>query len=51
MFVVGLLQWIDVIRIHLSTGFDVSTASFVESFSVSAQDSSPVGIAFNTEWS
>ena len=35
----------------LSTGFDVSTASFVHSFNVSAQENSPTGIAFNTDGS
>jgi hypothetical protein len=30
-------------------GFDVSTAVFVDSFSVSAQETSPQGIAFNTD--
>ena len=33
----------------LSTGFDVSTASFTDSFSVSAQETNPEGIAFNTD--
>ena len=35
----------------LSTGYDVSTASFVNSFSVSAQQSAPTGIAFNSDGS
>jgi hypothetical protein len=34
---------------HLSSGFDVSSASFVDSFSVSAQDTAPTGIAFNAD--
>jgi sugar lactone lactonase YvrE len=33
----------------LSTGFDVSTASYVDSFSVTSQDTSPRGLAFNTD--
>jgi sugar lactone lactonase YvrE len=48
MFIVGQ-QGEDVNEYTLSTGFDVSTASFVDSFSVSAQESSPQGIAFNTD--
>ena len=39
----------DVNEYTLSTGFDVSTASFVDSLSVTAQDTSPLGIAFNTD--
>jgi 6-phosphogluconolactonase (cycloisomerase 2 family) len=46
MFVVGATSD-SVHTYNLISGFDVSTASFVESFSVSGQDSSPVGIAFN----
>jgi hypothetical protein len=37
----------DVNEYTLSTGFDVSTASFVDSFSVAGQETSPTGIAFN----
>ena len=48
MFVVGTLGD-DVNEYTLSTGFDVSTASFVDSFSVSSQDTVPVGLAFNTD--
>jgi sugar lactone lactonase YvrE len=47
MFIVGVAGQ-DVNEYDLSTGFDVSTASFVDSFSVSAQDTEPRGIAFNT---
>jgi hypothetical protein len=47
MFVAGV-SGADVNEYTLSTGFDVSTASFVDSFSVSAQDGSPYGVAFNT---
>jgi len=36
-------------NIHLTTGFDVSTASFVDAFSVSAQESKPSGLAFNND--
>jgi glutamine cyclotransferase len=48
MFIVGF-DGDDVNEYTLSTGFDVSTASFVDSFSVSAQETAPVGIAFNTD--
>ena len=48
MFVVGLTG-ADVNEYTLSTGFDVSTASFVDSFSVSAQDTQPAGVKFNTD--
>jgi sugar lactone lactonase YvrE len=48
MFIVGIAGQ-DVNEYTLSTGFDVSTASFVDSFSVSAQETSPRGIAFNTD--
>jgi hypothetical protein len=48
MFVVGATGD-DVNEYTLSTGFDVSTASFVDSFSVSAQDTNPSGIAFNSD--
>ena len=47
MFVVGRAGQ-DVNEYTLSTGFDVSTSTFVDSFSVSAQDTNPQGIAFNT---
>jgi hypothetical protein len=48
MFIVGF-NGQDVNEYTLSTGFDVSTASFVDNFSVSAQDTNPRGIAFNTD--
>jgi glutamine cyclotransferase len=38
----------DINEYTLATGFDVSTASFVDIFSVSPQDGQPQGIAFNT---
>jgi sugar lactone lactonase YvrE len=50
MFIVGQVGQ-DVNIYTLSTGFDVSTASFVDSFSVAAQDTVPAGIAFNTDGS
>ena len=48
MFIVGTTGD-DVNEYTLSTGFDVSTASFVDSFSVSGQETSPSGIAFNND--
>ncbi|MFL2513755.1 MAG: autotransporter domain-containing protein, partial [Alphaproteobacteria bacterium] len=48
MFVVGV-SGVDVNEYTLSTGFDVSTASFVDSFSVAGQETSPLGLAFNTD--
>ena len=39
----------DVNEYTLSTGFDVSTASFVDSFSVNAQQAAPMSVAFNTD--
>jgi hypothetical protein len=48
MFVVGKTNDA-VYEYALSTGFDVSTASFTDSFSVSSQETSPHGIAFNAE--
>ena len=48
MFVVGYSGY-DVNEYTLSTGFDVSTASFVDSFDVAAQDYAPEAIAFNTD--
>ena len=48
MFVVGE-SGNDVNEYTLSTGFDISTASYVRNFSVSAQDTQPYGLAFNTD--
>ena len=48
MFVVGSAGD-DVNEYALTTGFDVSTASFVDSFSVTAQETLPQGIAFNND--
>jgi hypothetical protein len=39
----------DVNEYDLSTAFDISTAVYSQNFSVSAQDSQPSGIAFNTD--
>ena len=33
----------------LSTAFNISTASFVQSFSVAAQDNTPIGLIFNND--
>jgi hypothetical protein len=48
MFMLGYTGQ-DVNEYTLSTGFDVSTASFVDSFNVSAQQTEPTGLAFNTD--
>ena len=48
MFLVGN-DGEDVNEYTLSTGFDVSSASFVDSFDVSGQDTGPVSIAFNND--
>ena len=48
MFVTGY-NGKDVNEYTLSTGFDVSTASFVDSFSVSSEESAPTGLAFNDD--
>jgi len=48
MFVIGRANQ-NVNQYTLSTGFDVSTASYSQNFSVSSQDSSPQGIVFNTD--
>ena len=39
----------DINEYTLSTGFDVSTASFVDSFDVSSQDTAPNGLTFNSD--
>ena len=39
----------DVNEYTLSTGWDVSTASFVDSFDVSSQDTAPRGLAFSSD--
>ena len=48
MFIVGI-DGIEVNEYALSTGFDVSTASYSQNFSVNAQETQPAGIAFNTD--
>ena len=48
MFVAGV-SGEDVNEYALSTAFDVSTAAFTDSFSVSAQDTSPTGLAFSAD--
>ena len=48
MFVVGVLGD-DVNEYTLSTAFDVSTSSFVDSFDISSQEDSPTGLAFNND--
>ena len=48
MFILGA-QGDDVNEYTLSTGFDVSTSSFVDSFSISGQEESPVGLTFNDD--
>jgi len=47
MFVIGT-SGDDVNEYTLSVGFDVSTASFVDSFSVAGQGTNPSGVAFNS---
>jgi DNA-binding beta-propeller fold protein YncE len=48
MFIVGQ-SGRDVNEYDLSTAFDISTAVYSQNFSVSAQDSQPFGISFNTD--
>ena len=48
MFVVGWLDE-DINEYDLSAPFDVSTASFVDSFGVSSQDIAPTGMAFSND--
>ena len=48
MFVVGNIGD-DVNEYTLSTPFDVSTASFVDAFSVASQDTTPRGVAFSSD--
>jgi DNA-binding beta-propeller fold protein YncE len=48
MFVLGAAGQ-DVNEYTLTTGFDVSTASFVDSFSIASQDTNPQGLAFNND--
>jgi hypothetical protein len=48
MFIVGIAND-KVYEYKLSENFDVSTASFVDAFSVQSQDVAPTGIAFSTD--
>jgi DNA-binding beta-propeller fold protein YncE len=48
MFIVGNTGD-DVNEYSLSIGFDVSTASYVQNFSVAAQETNPFGLAFNND--
>ena len=48
MFLIGF-SGDDVNEYTLTTGFDVSTASFVDSFDISAQETGPMALAFNTD--
>jgi hypothetical protein len=48
MFIVGV-QSDSVIEYALSTAYDISTASLVDSFSVSAQDINPNALTFNAD--
>jgi hypothetical protein len=48
MFVVGTTGD-DVNEYDLSVGFDVSTASYSQNFSVAAQETTPTDVPFNTD--
>jgi sugar lactone lactonase YvrE len=48
MFIVGDAG-ADINEYTLSTGFNISTASFVDSFSVSSKESNPLGLTFNPD--
>ena len=48
MFVVGYTDD-EVLEYNLSPGFDVSTATFVDGFSVRSEDLIPSGLAFNND--
>jgi len=50
LYVVGAIND-NVYQYGLSTAFDISTASFVRSFDVSPQDSSPTGLVFKPDGS
>ena len=50
MFIVGH-QGDDVNEYTLSTGFDLSTATFVDSFSITDQDDEPGSLAFSSDGS
>ncbi len=48
MFILGATGD-DVNEYTLSTGWDVSTASFVDAFSISGQETEPTGLSFNND--
>ncbi|MEP2011452.1 MAG: T9SS type A sorting domain-containing protein [Balneola sp.] len=48
MFIIGL-EGADVNEYSLNTGFDISTASFVQTFSVSGQTLAPSDVTFNKD--
>jgi hypothetical protein len=48
MFILDI-SGLDVNEYVLTTGFDISTASYSQNFSVSAQEANPQGISFNTD--
>jgi VCBS repeat-containing protein len=48
MFVVGWMGQ-DINEYHLTTGFDISTASYDSNFSISSQENGPNGLAFNSD--
>ena len=48
MFILGYSGQ-DVNEYHLTTGFDISTASYDSSFSVASQEPTPGGMAFNND--
>ncbi len=50
MYVVGW-DGNDIDEYTLSTAFDVSTASFIDSFSVNSEDTDPTGLAFSSDGS
>ena len=48
MFVCGIIND-NVFEYALTTGFNISTASYSQSFSITPQDTTPLGICFNTD--
>jgi surface protein len=48
MYVLGL-SGVDVNEYSLSTAWDISTASYVQNFSVSTQESTPYGLSFRSD--
>ena len=48
MYIIGM-SGDEVNEYTLSTGFDVSTATYTQLFSVSAQETNPMGMAFNND--